>query len=72
MNKYYFALDIPYDIMDGIKKGILCKSEALKLVKISESRGLNYEWEELMDLLDDKYPCNELINDVCINCGNCD
>lgn len=72
---YYMAIDVDCDIEKGIKKGILKKSDALKLIEISKKRGF-YDYHYFKDvetLIDETFPCYSRENDTdCINCGNCD
>jgi hypothetical protein len=75
INGYYFAIDVDCDIIRGIKEGILKKSDALKLLKISKKRSYMTSYQdkkEIEDLLDEKFPCNSELHGMCNNCCNCD
>lgn len=71
MKKYFFALDIDCDVMEGLEKGILTKTDAEKLMKISNKRDFGCDWEDVEDYIEDNFGCDFDATGECTNCGNC-
>lgn len=68
---YYFALDITCDVLEGLEKEIITKTDAEKLMKISDKRDFNCDWEEVEDYIEEKFGCDFNTTGECTNCGNC-
>lgn len=68
---YFFALDIDCDVLEGLEKGILIKSDAEKLMEISNKRDFGCDWEKIEIYLEDNFSCDFDTIGECTNCKNC-